>query len=70
MNNMAQHYDELLLERARMDKFFSIFLDENDLDEEEFTSPAWNIYKKKLEEYSYLDLKIRSVELKLQGNLK
>ena len=68
--DLSNRYDELLLERARLDKFFSIFLNEYDLEEEELDSPVWVTYKSKLNEYSSLNLKIKTVEFKLQGKLK
>ena len=68
--NIADHYDELLIERARMDKYFSILLDENDLDEQPTNSPAWLTYKSKLTDYSLLNLRIRSIEMKIKGKLK
>ena len=67
--DLSNRYDELLLERARLDKFFSIFLNEYDLEEEELDSPVWVTYKSKLNEYSSLNLKIKTVEFKLQVKL-
>jgi hypothetical protein len=46
-------YGQLIVERMRLDKFFSMFLDkfERKMDPENTNTPIWNLYKTKLKEY-------------------
>jgi hypothetical protein len=50
--DLAAAYNFFIIERAKMDKYFSEFLEEND-DEmsENFDSPQWKVYRDKLKEY-------------------
>jgi hypothetical protein len=47
---------ELLIERMKKDKDFSIFLDKNDKDmQEKPNHPSWKVYRNMLTEYSNLN---------------
>jgi hypothetical protein len=50
--DLAAAHTFFIIERAKMDKYFSEFLEEND-DEmsENFDSPQWKVYRDKLKEY-------------------
>ena len=45
---------QLLVEKMRLDKFFSLFLDkfERKMDPENTDTPIWKLYKTKLKEYA------------------
>lgn len=45
-------YSKLVNEKMALDKFFSIFLEENKLDHDHLDTPQWKTYKQKLTEYA------------------
>lgn len=61
-------YSDLLKERMRQDKFFSMFLEkfERKMDHENTKTPIWTLYKKKREAYAKLDSLIKSAEYQLR----
>jgi hypothetical protein len=52
----------MLVERMKLDKFFSLFLDkfERKMDPENTDTPIWKLYKTKLKEYEELQRSIKS----------
>jgi len=54
--------NNFVLEKMRMDKFFSDFLAENELDENEVDTKEWKIYKTKLADYQRLNILINWAE--------
>ena len=61
INNL---YGQLLVERMRLDKFFSMYLDkfERKMDPEKTSTPVWDLYKKKMREYGDLQQTIKVAE--------
>jgi len=57
-------YSNLIAEKMKMDKFFSMYLDkfERKMDSETPNTPIWDLYKKKLKEYSELDRTIKAAQ--------
>lgn len=64
VNELINLRNGLLIERMKMDKFFSLFLDkfERQMDPEKPNSNIWNLYRKKMKEYEELQRAIRSSE--------
>jgi hypothetical protein len=52
----------MLVERMKLDKFFSLFLNkfERKMDPENTDTPIWKLYKTKLKEYEELQRSIKS----------
>ena len=59
--DLAAAYNFFIIERAKMDKYFSEFLEQND-DEmsENFDSPSWKVYREKLKEYDTIQRFIKT----------
>lgn len=57
-------YSDLLKERMRQDKFFSMFLEkfERKMNDDKTDTPIWRLYKKKCEAYSVIASLIKSAE--------
>jgi len=57
-------YGQLIVERMRLDKFFSMYLDkfERKMDPEKTSTPIWDLYKKKMREYGELQQVIKAAE--------
>lgn len=58
-NKLQEIRNEFATEKMRLDKFFSLFLEEHNLDMEDNDSNNWLIYRKKLKEYSSITQKIK-----------
>lgn len=52
----------MMVERMKLDKFFSLFLDKFDrkMDPDKTDTPIWKLYKTKLKEYEELQRSIKS----------
>ena len=63
MNYVAKK-NELLAEKMKMDKFFTMYLDkfEKKMDPDNTKTPIWDLYKKKLKEYSELQQAIKAAQ--------
>lgn len=57
--DLKQKHDEFIVQKMKLDKFFSDFLDRYDLELEETNSENWVTYKQKLDEYVNLSQKIK-----------
>jgi hypothetical protein len=71
MSDLKQSYNQLLRERMRMDKFFTLFLDkfERKMDPDKLDTPIWKLYRSKLKEYDDLSRNIKSTEYWLKKEL-
>ena len=60
-NGIANRQSELLVERMKMDKFFSMYLDkfEKKMNPDITDTPVWTLYKKKLREYEDIQRAIK-----------
>lgn len=58
----TEKYNDLLLQKMHLDKFFSMFLDKFDrkMDPDNTNTPIWKLYKSKLKEYEKLDREIKA----------
>jgi hypothetical protein len=52
--NLVEVKNNLVLDKMRLDKFFSVFLNENELDHDIPNTPQWQTYKEKLSVYQDL----------------
>lgn len=60
--NLIEVKNNLVLDKMRLDKFFSIFLNENELDHDIPNTPQWQTYKEKLSDYQDLSKLINWAE--------
>lgn len=58
----TEKYNELLLQKMKLDKFFSMFLEkfERQMDPEKIDTPVWKLYKSKLQEYQKVNQSIKN----------
>jgi len=47
--------DKLIVDKMKIDKFFSIFLDNTELEDTNTDTDDWTIYKEMLKEYERID---------------
>lgn len=58
----TQKYNELLAQKMKLDKFFSLFLDkfEKNMDPDKPDTPIWKLYKTKFNEYHKVSQALKS----------
>lgn len=58
----TEKYNELLIQKMKLDKFFSMFLEkfERQMDPEKIDTPVWKLYKSKLQEYSKVNQSLKN----------
>ena len=63
--------NELMMQKMKMDKFFTMYLDKFDkqMDPEKPNTPVWQLYKKKSTEYNKLCQEIRNTEYWIKKNV-
>lgn len=63
MNRIEKH-NELILQKMKLDKFFSMYLEkfERQMDSDKTDTPIWKLYKNKLKEYDKVNSEIRANE--------
>jgi len=69
--NWNEQRQTLIIEKMKMDKFFSMFLEkfERKMDPDKTDTPIWNLYKTKLKEYDKLNHGIRTAEYWIAKNV-
>jgi len=72
MNNAKtiKKYHELVGVKMRLDKFFSMFLDQygDQMDPDKVDTPVWKLYKAKLKEYDAISKEIKAIEYWMSKN--
>lgn len=61
---LVDKHNDLLLQRMKLDKFFSLFLEkyERQMDPDKTDTPIWKLYKSKMKEYEKLQYEIKSTQ--------
>jgi hypothetical protein len=69
--NWNEQRQNLIVEKMKLDKFFSMFLEkfERKMDPDNTNTPIWNLYKSKLKEYDKLNHGIRTAEYWITKNV-
>lgn len=67
-NELSAIYHSLIIERMKLDKEFSVFLDESEMSETELDTPAWIDYRNKAAEYSNLSSLIQTTQYYIEQN--
>lgn len=70
--DMLNVHTTFVVEKMKMDKFFSDFLEQTELEmssDDTFSGPAWQTYKAKLKEYATLEQFIKQSKYYLDKNV-
>jgi hypothetical protein len=70
ISQLQSIYIQLLNDKMKLDKFFSMFLDKlgNKMDSEKTDTPVWKLYRQKTKEYSELEQAIKAANYYLKKN--
>ena len=62
--NWNEQRQTLIVERMKLDKFFSMFLEkfERQMDPDRTDTPVWKLYKNKLKEYEKVSHELRTTQ--------
>jgi hypothetical protein len=62
--NLTEKYNSLQLEKMKLDKFFSMFLEkfERKMDADKTDTPVWKLYKAKLKEYEKVNQELKATD--------
>lgn len=62
--NLTEKYNSLQIEKMKLDKFFSMFLEkfERKMDADKTDTPVWKLYKSKLKEYDKVNQELKATE--------
>jgi hypothetical protein len=62
--NLTEKYNSLQLEKMKLDKFFSMFLEkfERKMDADKTDTPVWKLYKVKLKEYEKVNQELKATD--------
>ena len=62
--NWFDEKNRLVIERMKMDRFFTLFLDkfERKMDPDKTDTPVWKLYKQKLKEYDKINHGIKTAD--------
>jgi hypothetical protein len=62
--NLIEKYNSLQIEKMKLDKFFSMFLEkfERKMDADKTDTPIWKLYKTKLKEYDNISRELKATE--------
>jgi len=62
--NLTEKYNSLQIEKMKLDKFFSMFLEkfERKMDPDKTDTPVWKLYKAKLKEYDKVSQELKHTE--------
>jgi hypothetical protein len=62
--NLNEKYNSLQIEKMKLDKFFSMFLEkfERKMDPDKTDTPVWKLYKAKLKEYDKVSQELKHTE--------
>jgi hypothetical protein len=60
--NLTEKYNSLQIEKMKLDKFFSLFLEkfERKMDADKTDTPIWKLYKTKLKEYDNISRELKA----------
>lgn len=62
-------YQKLIVQKMKLDKFFSIFLDNTELEETDPDTTDWVVYKEMLKDYDHIDRLLTTTRYHLKHNV-
>jgi hypothetical protein len=62
--SLNEQYNDLVVKKMKLDKFFSMFLEkfERKMDPDNTDTPVWKLYKTKLKEYGKINQEIKNTQ--------
>lgn len=64
---MVNEYNQMLMTKMKLDKFFSLFLDKcgDKMNPDKTNTPEWKLYKQKMKEYGALNTAIKTMQYRI-----
>jgi hypothetical protein len=69
--NLTEKYNSLQIQKMKLDKFFSMFLEkfERKMDADKTDTPVWKLYKAKLKEYDAVSHELKATQYWMKKEL-
>lgn len=58
--------DKLVIDKMKLDKFFSVFLDQYEMTDDNLDTPEWFTYREMLKEYDRVNHLIKTTDYRIQ----
>lgn len=58
--------NKLVIDKMKLDRFFSVFLDKYEMTEEDLDTPEWFTYREMLKEYDRVNHLIKTTDYRIQ----
>lgn len=68
-NELFNIKNTLVVEKMKLDKFFSVFLDSAEMDEEDVNTPEWVTYREMLKNYERVNTLITATDYYLANRV-
>lgn len=65
-NQLTNIYGQLVVEKMKLDRFFTTFLDENEMNDDDLDTPEWVTYKMMLQQYDRVQTLLTTTRYYLQ----
>lgn len=62
---LLSYRNDMVVAKMKLDKFFSVFLDEYDLPEDDTMTPEWVTYREMLKQYGLTDSLKRQIDYRI-----
>ena len=62
---LLSYRNDMVVAKMKLDKFFSAFLDEYDLPEDNTCTPEWTTYREMLKQYGLIDSLKRQIDYRI-----
>lgn len=59
---------DLVIEKMKLDRFFSVFLEQYEMDEENLDTPEWHTYREMTKEYDRIDRLLKTADFYIKQN--
>lgn len=57
----------LVIDKMKLDKFFSVFLDKYEITEDNLDTPEWFTYREMLKHYDHINNLIKTIDYRIQN---
>lgn len=65
ISQLWNYRDQLVVAKMKLDKFFSVFLDKYDIDDDDVCTPEWFTYREMLKTYGLIDDLKRQIDYRI-----
>ncbi len=68
-NRLFEMKSQLIIEKMKLDRFFSVFLDKYEMDEDNVDTPEWFTYREMTKEYDRIDRLLKTTDFYIKQHV-